>query len=84
VNVALIWAQTLAGVIGADNAIPWRLPEDMAHFKATRRGLYALFYLLNGRRISFRRDVTSCLVISLNERGFGAVPDSHHVHRRWR
>jgi dihydrofolate reductase len=38
VNVGLIWAQTLDGVIGAGNAIPWRLPEDMAHFKATTFG----------------------------------------------
>ncbi|MCQ4044859.1 dihydrofolate reductase [Streptantibioticus rubrisoli] len=37
-NVGLIWAQTLDGVIGADNAIPWQLPEDMAHFKATTLG----------------------------------------------
>lgn len=37
-NVGLIWAQTLDGVIGADNGIPWRLPEDMAHFKATTLG----------------------------------------------
>ncbi|MGP3974159.1 dihydrofolate reductase [Streptomyces sp. 8N114] len=37
-NVGLIWAQTPDGVIGADNAIPWRLPEDMAHFKATTLG----------------------------------------------
>ncbi|MEV4246751.1 dihydrofolate reductase [Streptosporangium canum] len=37
-NIGLIWAQTLDGVIGADNAIPWRLPEDMAHFKATTLG----------------------------------------------
>ncbi|AWZ08819.1 MULTISPECIES: dihydrofolate reductase [unclassified Streptomyces] len=37
-DVGLIWAQTLDGVIGADNGIPWRLPEDMAHFKATTLG----------------------------------------------
>ncbi|MFI7316796.1 dihydrofolate reductase [Streptomyces venezuelae] len=37
-NVGLIWAQTLEGVIGANDAIPWRLPEDMAHFKATTLG----------------------------------------------
>lgn len=37
-NVGLIWAQTVDGVIGADNAIPWRVPEDMAHFKATTLG----------------------------------------------
>ncbi|MFJ2738441.1 dihydrofolate reductase [Streptomyces sp. NPDC087440] len=37
-HVGLIWAQARDGVIGADNAIPWRLPEDMAHFKATTLG----------------------------------------------
>ncbi|WP_436771092.1 dihydrofolate reductase [Yinghuangia sp. YIM S09857] len=37
-NVGLIWAQTPDGVIGADNTIPWRVPEDMAHFKATTLG----------------------------------------------
>lgn len=29
----LIWAQANGGVIGRGNAIPWQLPEDMAHFK---------------------------------------------------
>jgi dihydrofolate reductase len=38
VNVGLIWAQTPDGVIGAGNTIPWRLPEDRAHFKATTSG----------------------------------------------
>jgi len=37
-GVGLIWAQALDGVIGAGNTIPWRLPEDMAHFKATTLG----------------------------------------------
>ncbi|NKY48686.1 dihydrofolate reductase [Nocardia vermiculata] len=37
-RVGMIWAQTPAGVIGADNAIPWRVPEDMAHFKAVTAG----------------------------------------------
>lgn len=31
--VGLIWAQTPAGVVGADNTIPWHVPEDTAHFK---------------------------------------------------
>ncbi|MEX3103648.1 MULTISPECIES: dihydrofolate reductase [unclassified Streptomyces] len=37
-SVGLIWAQSLDGVIGADSTIPWRLPEDLAHFKATTLG----------------------------------------------
>ena len=32
-TVGLIWAQSTAGVIGRDGAIPWRLPEDQARFK---------------------------------------------------
>ncbi|MCA0214197.1 MAG: dihydrofolate reductase [Proteobacteria bacterium] len=34
----LIWAQARNGIIGRDNTIPWRLPEDMAHFKQTTLG----------------------------------------------
>jgi len=34
----LIWAQARDRVIGKDNTIPWRLPEDMAHFKALTMG----------------------------------------------
>ena len=33
-----MWAQARNGVIGRDNAIPWRLPEDLAHFKALTLG----------------------------------------------
>ncbi len=32
-NLGLIWAQSTSGVIGRDNAIPWRVPEDIARFK---------------------------------------------------
>ena len=32
-NVNLIWAQSSSGVIGRENGIPWRVPEDMARFK---------------------------------------------------
>lgn len=37
-TIGLIWAQTPEGVIGIDNTIPWRLPEDMAHFRDTTLG----------------------------------------------
>jgi len=36
--VGLIWAQSIDGVIGAENGIPWQLPEDMAHFRSATRG----------------------------------------------
>jgi dihydrofolate reductase len=36
--VGLIWAQSSSGVIGRDNGIPWRLPEDQARFKELTLG----------------------------------------------
>jgi len=38
VTVGLIWAQSTSGVIGRDNGIPWRVPEDMARFKELTMG----------------------------------------------
>lgn len=37
-TVTLIAAVAENGVIGADGGIPWHLPEDFAHFKATTLG----------------------------------------------
>ncbi len=37
-QVVLVAAVADNGVIGADGTIPWRLPEDFAHFKATTMG----------------------------------------------
>ena len=37
-TVGLIWAQSRSGVIGRDGGIPWRLPEDQAHFKRLTLG----------------------------------------------
>ncbi|MFM8355125.1 MAG: dihydrofolate reductase, partial [Gammaproteobacteria bacterium] len=38
VQLALIWAMARNGVIGRDNALPWRLPADMAYFRRTTVG----------------------------------------------
>lgn len=37
-HIGLIWAQAKNGVIGRDNAIPWHIPEDMAHFRKVTGG----------------------------------------------
>ena len=37
-RVTLIVARARNGVIGAGGTLPWRLPEDLAHFKRTTMG----------------------------------------------
>ena len=37
-SVQLIYARAANGVIGLNNAMPWHLPEDLAHFKALTQG----------------------------------------------
>lgn len=37
-NVHLIYAHAANGVIGKDGAMPWHLPEDLAHFKQLTQG----------------------------------------------
>jgi len=37
-GVGLIWAQSTSGVIGRGGDIPWRVPEDLAHFQRITLG----------------------------------------------
>ncbi len=37
-HVGLIWSETVNGVIGANNTIPWHLPEDLKRFNQITRG----------------------------------------------
>jgi dihydrofolate reductase len=37
-RVGLIWAESIGGVIGHQGAMPWHLPEDLAHFKELTLG----------------------------------------------
>ena len=37
-RINLIYARARNGVIGRDNALPWHLPEDLAHFKRLTAG----------------------------------------------
>ena len=37
-EIALIWAMARNRVIGRDNGLPWRLPDDMRHFRTTTLG----------------------------------------------
>ena len=37
-NINMIFAQSANGVIGNNNALPWHLPEDLAHFKKLTLG----------------------------------------------
>ncbi len=41
-SLHLILARAANGVIGLNNTLPWRLPEDMAHFKRTTMGCAVL------------------------------------------
>jgi dihydrofolate reductase len=37
-SVRMVWAQAAGGVIGADGALPWHLPEDLRLFRALTLG----------------------------------------------
>ncbi len=45
-RISLIWAMTSNRVIGADNALPWRLPADLRQFRRLTLG----HHVIMGRR----------------------------------
>jgi dihydrofolate reductase len=45
-NINMIYARAANGVIGHNNAMPWHLPEDLAHFKKLTLG----FPVIMGRK----------------------------------
>ena len=82
-ELVLIVARARNGVIGRANALPWRLPEDLAYFKRTTLGHPILMgrktYESIGRPLPGRRN----LVISRNPdwradgvEVFASVPDA--------
>ncbi|MCP3763128.1 dihydrofolate reductase [Domibacillus sp. A3M-37] len=44
--ISFIWAESKGGVIGLNNNLPWRLPEDLRYFKKTTLG----FPIVMGRK----------------------------------
>lgn len=60
--ITLIAAMETGGGIGLDNALPWRLPADMAHFKRTTMGKPVIMgrktYESIGRALPGRRNIT--------------------------
>ncbi|HVL09627.1 MAG TPA: dihydrofolate reductase [Burkholderiaceae bacterium] len=65
--LTLIVAKSRNHVIGRDNTLPWRLPEDLAHFRRTTMGAPILMgrktYDSIGRPLPGRRNI----VISRNQ-----------------
>ncbi len=90
---SLVVAMAANRVIGRDNALPWRLPADLAHFKRVtmghpivmgRRTYQSIGKALPGRKnIVVTRDRTfqapGCTVVSSLEAAWEAAGDAHEV-----
>lgn len=54
-KIKAIWAQDQEGLIGQDGHLPWRIPEELSHFKTTTMGQVLLMGRVTfdgmGRRI---------------------------------
>ncbi|MBV9345238.1 MAG: dihydrofolate reductase [Gammaproteobacteria bacterium] len=77
-RLALVVAAARNGVIGRDNALPWRLPEDLRRFKALTLGKPVLMgrrtFSSIGRALPGRRNLV------LTRDPAWSAPDVHVVH----
>jgi len=84
-EIALIYARAANGVIGKGGAMPWHLPEDLAHFKALTQGAPVLMGRKTWESLPPRfRPLPGRLniVITRQESPAGAAQHRHHTPRR--
>ena len=80
--IGLIWAQARDGagrpVIGAGGDIPWRVPEDFAHFKRTTAGHPVVMGRLTWESLP-KRPLPGRTNVVVSSRGPFGVPDTAAV-----
>ena len=74
-RVALIWAMSENRVIGREGGLPWRLPDEMAHFRRTTMG----HPVIMGRRTWTGRALPGRTNIVVSRQGLADVPPGVHV-----
>ncbi|MDQ6997051.1 MAG: type 3 dihydrofolate reductase [Mariprofundus sp.] len=91
--ISFIWGQDRNRLIGCDNALPWRLPADMAWFKKSTMGKPILMgrktYESIGRPLPGRSnlilsrqqdlDIEGCTVVHSLDEAKSAVPDADEI-----
>ena len=91
--LSLIWGMDRNRLIGKENGLPWRLPADMAWFKATTMGKPILMgrktYESIGRPLPGRTNliltrqsnlkIEGCTVIHSLAEALAAVPDAQEI-----
>ena len=58
-TLTLIVARASNGVIGRDNELPWRLPEDLKFFKRTTMGAPMILSRRHSARLDWDRPIYS-------------------------
>lgn len=91
--ISFIWGQDSHGLIGHDNALPWRLPADMGWFKKNTMGKPILMgrktYESIGRPLPGRSNlilsrqqdlqIEGCAVVHSLDEARSAVPDADEI-----